>query len=1080
MISKLLLATLVFVLISCTGSRKPIQEHSPGKKADVVTDPSPEGPKSAANTIAAIQDESERLAKAEDYIWNQLPKEDLKIKYSNETQNLITFAVKAWAKKNDVASFNKLVSYMYSDAEVDHRLIEGMLIVESKELIYKSIPTAKDPVFRFKLVLLLNNLLSRNGSPEDTLFIQNQLSQINKETQFKFTNSKESWIKVNRELIERLINTQLEGKVQIAENEFAGANVTRIQREKLLSSFIRLKKPLSQVLSVGALKEVEDYKKNFVKLKTHIPISFERMKVSEITVEKDLGLLVSLLTTDIDTANLENLIKEGLINPTQFASAIQKWVNYDVARVVSKYKEEFHSFQAKRVNFEAAFYFPELNKSLAMTQILSRDRADKLRLLLPAAKILKADELYKRIVDLDIFFKRFFTANSSLLVLKMFGENNVDLTLDIKLNDQTIKKDNLLAVKTANVIPNVLMIFENYYLGELMDQFEFSHNDRMLQKFEVLEGFHDGIQLGLFKELGFEEQDLALNLFLKIAQNRLVQINTTRRGQFQESKVFKLHENLKIKSGSVQWESFKQICEGWKSGKPVSKEFDLEDLIRSLAVGKLANNIESDAATNEAGGSAKHLSLFLYNNEIVKGLETIRSDVTYVTIYFDTLRDSLKEAGIQSEKLDAALVGFKSSFSEYLKEIITYSGTFDDCYFLKRKKEQELIVKVMEYEQKYWAYVLTKLSGNQKLSIGQLAPITYALPTGLSPRSVYENGLLQILPLDFYFRVKQYMEIGITLGSINLPPIDVNTKINFTSKIASQDFYKYATLKPVALGSETPEMKIQRIFAAQGFYGAKADPTGHDFIQWFNASELSVAKFINQLDSLYSMYRISPALKESFNIDLGVGIERLTKTYHNIMYLYHISDSLKNVMELIGMKEYASRDSMVNFGFMLLEQKIAMPFYDHILRNMSKHWFGYFGDDKNFNIVVGNQIITRPGQLLSTKIVLKDLYRYFDDSYVSVFSNKKMDFDRYINRLTQESDVMQKITDYVNHVESSKVEKEFKIRMKTSEELTIPLYTENARDSFQANIIEIKNKTDVIKSIKAKGLTKTSATNTGR
>ncbi len=107
-------------------------------------------------------------------------------------------------------------------------------------------------------------------------------------------------------------------------------------------------------------------------------------------------------------------------------------------------------------------------------------------------------------------------------------------------------------------------------------------------------------------------------------------------------------------------------------------------------------------------------------------------------------------------------------------------------------------------------------------------------------------------------------------------------------------------------------------------------------------------------------------------------------------------------------------------------------------------------------------MIRRPMQLLGTDYILKSLYRYFDESYFSIYRNKKMPFSRYLKRMTQEMDVLKKIVDYVEYVERSKNEKEITLRIRTIQEITVPWYSPSAKNNVDATVTDMKRKTDVI------------------
>lgn len=1055
--SRLLVAIgmVSLVLVSCTGENKPIQNHDNAKMVSLQTGPSDDPAVNPIVALNSIQDETERIQKSEQFLLNDFSGLDLKVKFSNEAQVMISFLVKKWAAAGSVEAFNKVVDAFLSENEMDDRVLEGLKIVDTKNLILKSAETAKDPVFRFKLVLLMNRIQEVGTTDADLLFIQNQLSIIKKETQFKFAQSSAPWIKANRDLIERLLASNLDSKVTIDSNEFAGANITRSQRENLLASFVRLKKNVSQVLSPTAVKEISEYRNNIKKLKTELPYLSSKIKLTEITDDTELGVFVSLLISDIDPNRMAELVKSGVISPASFKTTLEKWIDYEIAQIVAKYRDELAQFQKRRVNFQSKNYFPEMRKSLAASQILSRERSEKLRIFLPATQVLKLDTLRKRIVDLDIFLKRFLTSNTVLIVLKMYGENGVDLKEEIRLNNQVIKKESSASLRQSNVIPNVLMVSEGFYLGEMADQFEFSTNDRMLQKFEVMDGLEDGIKLGLFKELGYDEQDLLKNLFLLLAQSRLVQLEIIKAGQGQEAKVFKLHENLKIKMRSTQWEQFQSYCSSWKANQTVQRDFDLEDVRKSLLVGKLSQNIENNSTTLESGGSNGVLGLWPYTNEITKSLEFLRTDVSYVVLYMDTLMDALSEAGLAKDKLANEISNFKSFYTLFLKDYLNVSTNFDECYHLKRKKEQELVIKVIQYERKYWEYVLSKVTNEKNLLVSNIAPLSYALPTGIKSRSYFSGGSLSLVQLDFYFRIKQYMEHGLNYGSIQLPPIDPSLKISLSADMATQKFYRIDPISQVKTVSLTTANKIESIMSAHEFNGST-------FVDWFAPSNLGVAKYIDQLDTLYSLYRFGPSLKESFGIDSSVTLEHVTKTYHNNIFLYHINDELKSVMDTLNLKERAGRYDMTLNKFILKENELAIPFYDHILMAMGREFIGYYGSDDNFTGGGDSRSIRRPMQLLSTEYILKSMYRYFDESYVSIYRNQKMPFGRYLKRMTQEMDVLKKIVEYVEYVEKSKNEKEITLRIRTIQEITVPWYSPSAKDNVDAAVTDMKRKTDVI------------------
>ncbi len=1056
-----LISVLLLLVVGCTGQKDPIANHE-APKSPFGGSLAPTSQKYISAEINSIENEEDKLKKTEDFLTNEFPKSDLKTKYAAETQTLIRFAIKKWAETGKTEIFLKLVNFVFSENDVDDRIIEAFEIVDTKALVYKSIKESKDPVLKFKLLLLFKKIQQVGLSNEDLAFMQNQINSIKKETGFKFAGTSELWIKTNRDLVDQLISLGLDAKVQIDEKEYEGVNLSRAQREKMILSFLKLKKNLTQIVSPVALKEMKEYRANIAKISAEIPIFASKVKLSEIKDDNTLALIVSLLISDIDSIQVDELLKSKLIEKDAFKKGLSDWVIYEVNQVVRKYKEEFNQFQAKKINYMARDYFPEMRRALAMSQILCRERVERIRVFMPITKILDFDSLYKKLVDLDIFFKRFLTSNTTLLLLKLFSENSVQLNSEVLLNSQVIKKDTTNNLKTSITVPNVMMVSEGFYLGELADQFDFSLNDRMLQKFEVLDGIDQGINLGLFKELGFDEQDILHTLFVWLSQSRLVQVDVIKVGQLQETKVFKLHESLKLKMSSTEWKTIKGYCAGLKNDITTPREFDLEDLRSSLVFGRLAENIEASRATSESGGSNNLLSLFPYNGEVTKSLEFLRTDVSYFVLFVETVMDSLVNAGIDKSKIEAEMNHFKSFYSDYLKDYLAYIAEFDDCYYHKQKMEQALAQKVFKYEAAYWQFVLNKASGQKNVLISSIIPLSYKLPDKIAERSYFAGDSIQINSLDFFFRVKQYMQYGLSLeGQEKLPPIDTNVIINFSSKMATQKFYKDATLKGVNLQSEAVDAKIQKIVAAHDF-------SGSTFVNWFAKSNLSISKFVEQLDTLYILHRFGPGLKESFGIDASVSLEQMTKSYHHVVYLYHLSDGMKEVLSYVGLKELGPLDMMVRFKFVLQEAEVAFPFYDGLLKSFSMPYMGYFGDDANFMGGGDSRTIRRPMQLLSSDFIMKILYRYYDESYVAPFRERKLDFARYVNRMTQEMDITKKVVEYVEYVEQTKTEQAFKLQLRTNLELPVPLYSIGARDNLAAIALEMKTKLTSIEAVKAR------------
>lgn len=1056
-----ILTSLFFV--NCTGQKAPIHTHESAKDSQAGIGLNGVSPISIAAEINLIADETKRLARAEQFLANEFVSSDLKIKYSSETQKLISFALKKWSFKGDAGAFTNLVNSLFNSLDWDDRLIDAFEIVETKSLIRKSAEASKDPVFKFKLMMLFKKIQQVGLSAEDQVFMQNQLAQIRKETDFKFTNSSEAWIKTNRALIEIIMSSANDsddkfGQAKFDKNEFEGSAITRSQRAKLLASFIAGKKSLDQILSSESKREQTQYKERFNKIKTDLPIFQSRIKLNKIENETTLNLIVSLVTKDLDANLLETLFKQSLLDKQSIREGIWSWIDYEVSLVVQKYKEEFQNFKSRKENVSYKDYFPEMKRALSSSQVLSRQRAEQLRLFLPVAKVLGDEKLHQRIEDLDTFFKRFLNANTSLVILDLFRQAGGQLKDEIRVNSQLIKKDSALDEKVSIALPSIRSAGENYYLGELPDQFDFSADNRMMQKFETIDGLDLGIHLGLFKELGLDETTLVKSLFAWISQNRLSEPDPSsmRAGQLHETRVFKLHEALKLKLGSGQWNSFKMYCEALKSNQTIARDFNFDDIKASLVMGVLSENIESRTTSLESGSSGGRLGLYVYTNEIAKSVEILRIDVSYTVLYFETLRDSLKRSGIDVSGLDSDLDHYKSFFKDYLKDLLDMLYVFDDCYFLKHKKERELIAKLFEYENKYWKHILPKLRGKGKALISTALPLSYKLPNGVKERSYFNESSVQIIPLEFYFRVKQYMQYGLAIGSEQLPPIDAKLNLVVNPSLATQKFFKNATFVEATISSDLSESDLQNILTSHGF-------TDFDFIQWFNQSKYAPSKFMDSLDTLNSLYRFGTSLKSSFGIDNGITLERLSKTYFNILSLYNISDSMTTVFGFLNFKEYTNLKDLFRSGFILKTEDDVIPFLDDLMIAVSADYVGYFGKDSNFENSHGKVI--RPPQLFGNRAILTMLYRYSDEKYVSPFRNYKMNFSRYVDRVTQDIEVGRRVLDYVDYVAKTRNGQGYPIQIRTDRVIDIPLFSNVKKENLLGSVLSTTRNLKVIQDV---------------
>jgi hypothetical protein len=1045
-------------LVQCTGEKKPNNTHEAPKGETVATVTPVAAIKSEVDIINEITDENERLKQTETFISSKWAGVEQKVKYSTAFQDMITFAVRKWSAVGKTDMFTKLVNNLFLDEDMDSRYITSLENSETRKLIYKAGNESKDAVLKFKLVVLLKKISRVKLTDEDLLFMQQQIAWIKKETNFSFIEGSEPWIRTNRDLIQILMSSDIAAQIKFNEKEFEGANINRAQREKVLLSLFKLKKSILPIMTPESAKLVASYKADFERLKKELPIFTVRAGVNEIKNENDVALVVALLNSDLDITHIEKLIQEGALDKGKFSEVISDWINFEIAQVVRKYKEEFLQFQDKKKNYLPKFYFPEMKKALVASQLASREKVSKLKIFSPVAKSLGAAAILSKIADLDIFFKRFLNSNTTLLILRLFAENELEFTQDVVINNAVIKRERADKVKENITRPNVLAVSEGFYLGEIADQFEFSVNDRMSQKFETLDGIQQGIKLGLFSELNFNELEVMKTFFNWISQSRLVQIDTLRAGQGQEAKVFKLQQNLNLKLNSSYWQTFKEHCASWKANESISRDLDLSDIKASLLIGKASRSIELSATTRESGGSSDAISLFPYNGEQTKALEFLRTDTSYVVIYFETIMDILKENGSDVASLDSLVKGFKGHFTLFLKDYISFVSDFDDCYFLKRKKEQELINKVFAYENLYWKFILSKVSGPKKVLLSNVLPMSYSLPEGITYRSYYENSQIVINQVDFYFRVKQYLEFGLQLGNEKMPPLDPQATVKFSAKLSTQAEYTNSKFIPVIIqnGSTTSS-----VISAHDF-------SGSTFVEWFALSNLEPFKFNAQLDTLYILHRMGSSLKDIFDVDAEITLEHLTKTYFSVFTSFHINDEFKTTLKHVGLPEIAPIGVMLINGFFLKEKELAFPFYDYLFISMSSPFIGYYSGGVSLMLdTKEGQSFVRPIQLLSTDYILATIYRYYDDSYVGPFRAGKMAFPRYLNRLNQEMNTLKKLSEYADHVYKTRNGQGYSIRLRTTTELPVPLYSEGAKNNLNAVVAVMKKNLDAIEAVKA-------------
>lgn len=781
------------------------------------------------------------------------------------------------------------------------------------------------------------------------------------------------------------------------------------------------------------------------------------MDLKKLQSREHTQIIISLINGDLKIADIEKLVSEGLVSKNSFLTDMENWLKFELAKIVFQFKGNWKTFNERRKLIAEKDFFPEFNRISSGTQIYSRDRSAKLDMLGKIARVLGNDLLAKRYEDSDLLLKRLLTANASLALLHLLGSQGQNLEDRIQLNSMVMKKDSSAAVKLERMLPNILFLSENFYLGNLPDQFNFSMNDRMMQKNEVLDGIEEGFRLGLYKELGLDPSEVVRSLVSFMITSRTVKIETLNRKQFQETKFFELHEIVSRKLGSSGWSDFMNICSAWKGQRPAKRALSLDDIRTSLAVGRLADALVDDSTSREVGTS-KAIGLFPYNGELTKTLEFLRSDTTHALLFFDTLIGFLHDAGEASQPVKPRIDEFRQRVSRFLGDVLFIAKNFDPCFLLSKSKEKELVAKVLEYEHHYWTQVAQTLEGKLTLSPQEMIKLDYTPDHRLAYRSSISSGVLSLYKFDFYFRLKQYLQYGMTYQGTRLPPIDPSLEMRLDPELASLSVYKEASIIPVDLSSGTAESRIRKVFYAHKF-------GDHETVSWFETSYLAPSKFVEQLETYDILFRMGASLKEVFQLQTRVDLPLLSKTHLDVLHHFHLSDSLAPWYDLLNISRYSPVSDLKNYGLIMVDDFTTRPIFDSLLLGLSRSLMSVYGNSSYVNTLEDSFSagVAIPPELISIGQLGTGLLRYFDESYISPLRGKKLPLSNYFSVFAAERAIGSEVLAYVEEVEKTNAGKPTMIRLEPSRVVQVDLVSNRVKTHFKNKLAEMEQKLSAIR-----------------
>lgn len=1065
----LLTWTLSMTAMACTGERDPHQRHELAKDTSLVSSQnSPETNGSVEfeelRSIAAIANLDDRFAKGQ--MWMLKYGFQLSASLTPEYLKLIQLCFDRWESRGSFVPFVKFIDGIWDEEfhlKINPEAIKGLSL---KKLI-ASVAEKKELslALRVKMILSYRNLAGRQLETESIDFISSQLQVISAHPDFKFLQKSQTWAKVSRDLAIVLVEKGADGgtslksspEVALKQSVSNGSALSPSERLKYLGYAIKNKKSLDLALTSLTLSESQDYDAQFERTVSSLSQFTQKIGLRKVQLKEHTQILISLLNGDLKVADIEKFVGEGLISKNSFLADMEDWLKFELAKIVFQFKENWKSFSERRKSIPEKDFFPEFNRITAGTQIYSRDRSAKLDKLGKIARVLGNELLAKRYEDSDLFLKRLLTANSSLVLLHLLNSQGQNLEDRIQLNSMVMKKDSSATVKLERMLPNILFLSENFYLGNLPDQFNFSVNDRMMQKNEVLDGIEEGFRLGLYKELGLEPSEVVRSMVSYMITSRTVKIETLNRKQFQETKFFELHEIVLRRLGSSGWSDFMNICSAWKGQRPAKREFSLDDVRTSLSVGRLADALV-DGSTSREFGTSKAIGLFPYNGELTKTLEFLRSDTTHALLFFDTLIGFLHDAGESSQSVKPGIDEFRQRVSRFLGDVLFVAKNFDPCFLLSKSKERELIAKVLEYEHHYWTQVAQTLEGKLTLSPQEMIKLDYASDPRLAYRSSITGGVLSLYKFDFYFRLKQYLQYGMTYRGARLPPIDPSLEMRLDPELASLSIYKEASIIPVDLKAGSAESRIRKVFYAHKF-------GDNETVNWFETSYLAPSKFVEQLETYDILFRMGASLKEVYQLQAGIDLPLLSKIHFDVLHHFHLSNSLAPWYDLLNITKFAPISDLKNYGLIMVDDFATRPIFDSLLLGLSRSLMSVYGNSSYVNTLEDSFSagVAIPPELISIGLLGTGLLRYFDESYISPLRGKKLPLSNYFSVFAAERVIGSEVLAYVEEVEKTSAGKPTMVRLEPGRIVQVDLVSSRVKTHFKNKLAEMEQKLSAIR-----------------
>jgi hypothetical protein len=1057
------LLLLVFFTLSCTGELKPRQTHVDKSDGNlkILQDQKSANEQSeikGLEKLNQVQSVELRLKKSEEWLLQNGIHYNLS--FSEAYLELSRFCLAQWDQAKKLETFRSFIDLIW-DEKLELKINSNVLTgISLKNLVI----TASDPslgqpltqALRLKMLLTYRKLMGQTLNDGDLRHLQNQLGLISEDLSFKSLKENHVWRKIHKEISFLLADNKTAShgsQTNFSEKILKEEPLSPAERVKYIKYAIRAKKPLDPGLTANTVAAIAKYSEQYQQISKSLKYFPSSISLKKIDSPTTLPLFFSILNGDLNFADIEILLREGLLREDLMLKDFDDFLNFEVSKIILLFKEDFEKFSARMKSIEPKHYFKEFRQLTSETQISSREIISKFRKFVSIARLLKSEAHARRIENLDLFFKRFLTSNSTLILLHLFRKEGLNLSDDIKLNSMVIKKNSSIDVKVDISLTNVLFLSDNFYLGNLPDQFGFGLTDRMLQKYEILDGIEEGFRLGLFKDLGLDPTDVVRSVIGWMTTSRSVRLNVWRKGQFQETKFYELHQRLLQRQNSPEWQEFMNFCGGWKKHSPIKRTFTVDDIRSSLSIGNLVDNLLDNSSILESR-EAKITGLFPYNGEVSKVLEGIRSGDLHALVYIETLIGFLKVAGDPTEPLEREVQTFRKNISLFLNDFLSITEKFDECFFLARKQEEEQLRKVFEYEFQYWNQVAIAVDKKATLSSTELFKLDYTPAQGLQYRSSVNNGVLSLVEFDFYFRLKQYFKFGLTIEGKHLPALDPQLDFPMDPELAHSSIYKEIAIQAVDLKGRTPENRVRRIFYAHEFGSERT-------VKWFQANSLLPSKYLEILKTSNILYRMKDALKDVFKVASKINLPVLASKQLEVSQVFHLSNEMASWYDLLNISNYAPIHDLKNWGLILIDDVTPRPLYDPMVIDLSAQLMSVYGTSSYLGTLDQSPPSNTPPipkELITIESLSIDLEKYFEEAYISPFRRHKLEFANHFALFSAEATMGKEILEFLETVEKQNPKKSIPIRLKPNRIVHLPLISEQLKVNLKNKLAEMQRK----------------------